>query len=120
MLDAADTGRIPGCGSDAFDKVIAFDNYRQKIILSANAQTDDLDHTYSKAMEGTEEHGGADPKRTEKHISLPLEASFGFRPLFEKEESAAWWKGKALYQGRRYFPGGALQPAGGGYGREPV
>ena len=27
---------------------------------------------------------------------------------------------EAPYQGRGYFPGGAVQPAGGGYGRKPV
>ena len=32
-----------------FDKVIAFDHYRQKIILIAGADTEDLEHTYPRA-----------------------------------------------------------------------
>ncbi len=68
-----------------FDKVIAFDNYRQKIILIANAKTDDLDHTYNKAMEELRNMEELIRRGRKAHI-LPLRLHSGFRPLFEKEE----------------------------------
>ena len=33
-----------------FDKVIAFDNYRQKIVCIVNAKTEDIDRGYNKAV----------------------------------------------------------------------
>lgn len=85
MLDAADTEGFQDVDLMLFDKVIAFDNYRQKIILIANAKTDDLDHTYNKAMEELRNMEELIRRGRKAHI-LPLRLHSGFRPLFEKEE----------------------------------
>ncbi len=37
-----------------FDKVVAFDNFRQKIVLIANMKTDNLDENYKKACDDLE------------------------------------------------------------------
>ena len=85
VLDAADTEGFQDVDLMLFDKVIAFDNYRQKIILIANAKTDDLDHTYNKAMEELRNMEELIRRGRKAHI-LPLRLHSGFRPLFEKEE----------------------------------
>ena len=85
VLDAADTEGFQDVDLMLFDKVIAFDNYRQKIILIANAKTDDLDHTYNKAMEELRNMEEL-IRRGRKAQILPLRLHSGFRPLFEKEE----------------------------------
>lgn len=48
-LDAHDDGFFKDVDLMLFDKVIAFDNQRQKIILIANVRTDDIDGNYEKA-----------------------------------------------------------------------
>ncbi len=66
-----------------FDKVIAFDNYRQKIILIANAKTEDLEREYNKAV--TNLKNMAQLIRcgeAQMHISGRLTSEF--RPLFDK------------------------------------
>ena len=37
-----------------FDKVVAFDNFRQKIVLIANMKTDNLKKNYKKAYDDLE------------------------------------------------------------------
>lgn len=85
VLDATDTEGFQDVDLMLFDKVIAFDNYRQKIILIANAKTDDLDHTYNKAMEELRNMEEL-IRRGRKAQIPPLRLHSGFRPLFEKEE----------------------------------
>ena len=34
-----------------FDKVIAYDNYRQKIVLMVNVETENLEENYKKAVQ---------------------------------------------------------------------
>lgn len=67
-----------------FDKVIAFDNLRQKIILIANVKTDNLKENYEKAADILEEMRllVADG---EKADIPPLEITPPFRALFDKE-----------------------------------
>ena len=48
--DAADTENFKDVDLMLFDKVIAFDNLRQKIILIANMPLDDLETNYNKAV----------------------------------------------------------------------
>lgn len=68
-----------------FNKVIAFDNFKQKIILIINVKTDNLETNYNKAetelanMENLILHG----KKAEER---PLKLKTPFRPLFTKEE----------------------------------
>jgi len=47
-LDAADEERFNDVDLMLFDKVIAFDNYRQKIILIANINADNIESEYQK------------------------------------------------------------------------
>lgn len=37
-----------------FDKVIAYDNYRQKIVLMINIETENLEENYVKAVQELE------------------------------------------------------------------
>ena len=91
-----------------------------KIILIANAKTDDLDHTYNKAMEELRNMEELIRRGRKAHI-LPLRLHSGFRPLFEKEEYCGM-----VERAKHYIREGDIfqvvlsQPAGGGYGREPV
>lgn len=71
-----------------FDKVIAFDNYRQKIILIVNAKLDDFEREYNKAVMELKNlvelirNGVPQP-----HIKGRLTSEF--RPLFDKENYCA-------------------------------
>ena len=49
-LDARDEEDFQDVNLMLFHKVIAFDNYRQKIILITNIKTDDLEANYNKAV----------------------------------------------------------------------
>ncbi|MDD2981038.1 MAG: anthranilate synthase component I [Hespellia sp.] len=68
-----------------FDKVITFDNYRQKIILIANVKLDHLEENYHKAEQELESMaklimtGVPKPNR-------PLKLKSEFKGLFSKEE----------------------------------
>ena len=83
-LDADDQENFNDVDLMLFDKVIAFDNVRQKIIVIANARLDELETTYYKAVRDIDEI-----------ISIiregqPAEPQPGilrsdFRKLFEKE-----------------------------------
>ncbi|MDE5820218.1 MAG: anthranilate synthase component I family protein, partial [Lachnospiraceae bacterium] len=68
-----------------FDKVIAFDNLRQKIILIVNAKTDDLETAYPRAIRELKEMAalvrGGEPAEI-----APLMLTSDYRYLFSKEE----------------------------------
>lgn len=68
-----------------FDKVIAFDNLRQKIILIAGARADDIETSYNKAVYELEQlvhliRSGAKNEPKPPHLKTPL------TPLFSREE----------------------------------
>lgn len=48
-LDAEDEEKFKDVDLMLFDKVIAFDNYKQKIIVIVNAKTDEIEKEYEKA-----------------------------------------------------------------------
>lgn len=48
-LDAQDTENFDDCNLMLFDKVIAFDNFRQKIILIVNISLEDYEQEYERA-----------------------------------------------------------------------
>ncbi len=85
-----------------FDKVIAFDHFRQKIILIVNMRTDALEEEYHKAQ--MELHnlvhliwrGVPAPER-------PLKLKSGFVPMFSKEEYC-----EMVEQGKRYIREGDI------------
>lgn len=84
-LDAADEEGFQDVNLMLFHKVIAFDNYRQKIMLIINVKTDDIEANYNKALLELESmkqliHKG------EKAANAPLKLKSDFRPLFNETE----------------------------------
>ena len=83
--DVTDTEKFRDVDLMLFDKIIAFDNIRQKIILIANMQTDDPETNYNKAvwdikqLEQLLRHG---EKKQEPAGKLLGEVT----PLFTKEQ----------------------------------
>ena len=71
-----------------FDKVIAFDNVKQKIVLIANAETSDIEAGYSKAIDELtqlKELIYSDTEKIDESGKLMGEVT----PLFNKEEYCA-------------------------------
>ncbi len=84
-LDAEDQEHFRDADLMLFDKVIAFDNFKQKLILIAHAKTDALDTTYPAAV--AELHKMAELLKTgEPEPIRPLKRTSEFKPLFEKEQ----------------------------------
>ena len=87
-LDANDDGSFKDVDLMLFDKVIAFDNMENKIILIANIQTEDIDKNYAIAVKELEimkniiENG--EPDDPPKPV-LKTE----FKPLFNGEQYGA-------------------------------
>ena len=84
-LDAKDTEGFKDVDLMLFDKVIAFDNLKSKIILIANVSTQNIDAGYEWAvkelrrMEELVRHG--EPKK-----DIGGHMTSGIKPLFSKEE----------------------------------
>ena len=84
-LDAKDNEHFKDCDLMLFDKVIAFDNLRQKIVLIANIKLDNFEKEYERATADLEElaelirHGEAAGEETGRLKS-------DIKPLFGKEE----------------------------------
>ncbi len=84
-LDALDEEGFQDVNLMLFHKVIAFDNYRQKIILIVNAKTDDMETNYHKAvleLEGMKQLLQKGEKAENKPLCLKTE----FKPLFGEED----------------------------------
>lgn len=84
-LDAEDVEGFKDVDLMLFDKVIAFDNYHQKIFIIANAGTGNLEEEYSRCMKEIDEmielivHG--------KPVDVvPGKITSEFRPLFSEKE----------------------------------
>lgn len=84
-LDADDEESFKDVDLMLFDKVIVFDNYRQKIILIVNVKTDDIETSYHK--------GELELQTMKKLITQgemaqnpPLRFKSGYRYLFDREE----------------------------------
>lgn len=83
QLDAKDEEAFQDADLMLFDKVIAFDHYRQKILLIVNIKTDDLDRAYLKGVSDLQEMaslltGGRMAENP------PLHVKSRFRYLFDK------------------------------------
>ena len=83
-LDAEDQEHFKDVDLMLFDKVIAYDNYRQKIVLMLNIETENLEENYEKAVQELE--------KMEELIRFgkPAETKAGhlkseFRPLFDEK-----------------------------------
>ena len=84
-LDAKDSEHFKDCDLMLFDKVIAFDNMRQKIVLIANIKLDNIDSEYKRAEKDLAEladlirKGRADDEE-------PGKLKSEIKPLFAKKE----------------------------------
>lgn len=84
-LDANDQEGFKDVDLMLFDKVIAFDNLKQEIILIANAKTDGLAENYRKAQRELDDMVRL-IKTGEPAAIRPLSLKSEFRPLFSKEQ----------------------------------
>lgn len=82
-IDAEDEEGFQDVNLMLFHKVIAFDNYRQKIVMIVNVKTDDIEANYNKAVLELEsmkqliQKGGKAPNQ-------PLKLLSDFEPLFDE------------------------------------
>ena len=83
-----------------FDKVIAFDNLKQKIIVIVNAKTDNLEVTYPQAVEEIDRIIKL-IREGEPVEAVPGKMTSDFRRLFEKDEYCAMVEKakKYIYEG---------------------
>lgn len=82
-LDARDEDGFKDVDLMLFDKVIAFDNYRQKILLIANMKAADGEAGYRRALLELENMKVL-VEREEKQSIPPLKLLSGFEPLFDE------------------------------------
>ncbi|AMD18309.1 anthranilate synthase subunit I [Methanobrevibacter sp. YE315] len=68
-----------------FDKVIAFDNFKQKLILISNIKTDNLEINYEKACKELKDIAEL-IKNGKKSKIIPLSLQSDFKPVFSREE----------------------------------
>lgn len=84
-LDAVDEESFKDVDLMLFDKVIAFDHYRQKIVLIVNARLDHMKTEYNRAVMELENlvhllKNGAKAANAKPRLTAP------FQPLFSKEQ----------------------------------
>lgn len=83
-LDAKDEEGFKDVDLMLFDKVIAFDHFKQKIILIVNARTEYLEIEYNKAVNELDNMAKL-IRRGQPAENRPLQLKGGFRPLFKQE-----------------------------------
>ncbi len=101
-LDAEDEEGFQDVNLMLFHKVIAFDNYRQKIVLIVNVKTDDMEANYNKAvleLEGMKQLILKGDKAREEPLKLKSE----FKPLFGEEEYC-----RMVQRGKSYIKEGDI------------
>lgn len=96
-LDAEDQEGFNDVDLMLFDKVICFDNLKQKIILIANADTADLEASYAKATGALDEMAELIRSGTPAAVP-PLKLTSPFRRLFDREQFCAM-----VERARRYI-----------------
>ena len=87
-LDASDEENFKDVDLMLFDKVIAFDNIHQKIILIANVSANNIEEEYKKAETELAEMEKL-LREGKPAVSKPAKLKSEFRRLFEKEEYCA-------------------------------
>ncbi len=83
-LEAPDTEAFQDVDLMLFDKVIAFDNFRQKIVLVANAATEDFPHSYDRAIWELEQMKQLILNGQEEDTP-PLKLKSAFQALFSQD-----------------------------------
>jgi len=101
-LDAEDEEGFQDVNLMLFHKVIAFDHYRQKILLITNVKTDDLEANYCKALLELEDMDRL-LRRGEKAAYEPLRLKSGFTPLFDEDAYC-----RMVERGKRYIKEGDI------------
>ena len=84
-LDAENQDQFKDIDLMLFDKVIAFDNFKQKIIIINNMKTDDLENNYEKACNELIEIANL-IKNGKKSENIPLKLKSEFKPAFSREK----------------------------------
>lgn len=84
-LDAKDEEGFNDVDLMLFDKVIAFDNLRQKIVIIVNIKTDNLEQNYKRGTKELNKIVNLIRSGTQCEIK-PLKLKEDFKALFEKEE----------------------------------
>ncbi|MBO4680333.1 MAG: anthranilate synthase component I [Clostridiales bacterium] len=87
-LECVDEGNFKDCDLMLFDKVIAFDNLKQKIVIVGNVRADDVDNSYDETCKEIEKIAEIIKNGT------PIDEPSGrllseVRPLFDKESYCA-------------------------------
>lgn len=101
-LDARDEEGFSDVNLMLFHRVIAFDNYRQKLYFIVNVRTDDIETNYNKAM--LELESMKNLLRTgakAKHVPLTLKNDF--KPLFDEQAYC-----EMVEKGKRYIREGDI------------
>ncbi len=101
-LDAKDEDGFQDANLMLFHKVIAFDNYRQKIVLIVNMKTDEPEANYNKAVLELETMKQL-IRKGEKASDAPLKLKSDFRPLFNEEEYC-----RMVARGKHYIKEGDI------------
>ncbi len=83
-LDAADTEGFHDVDLMLFDKVIAFDNFRQKIVLCVNISLQNLETEYNRALLELQQIAAL-LRSGKPAAATPGRLLSEFRPLFEKD-----------------------------------
>ena len=84
-LDAQNQDQFKDIDLMLFDKVIAFDNFKQKIILIVNMKTDNLEESYKKACDELKDMANL-IKNGKKAEMEPLKLKSDFKPAFSREK----------------------------------
>ena len=84
-LDAENQDQFKDIDIMLFDKVIAFDNFKQKIIIIVNMKTDDLENNYKRACDELRQI--ADLIKNGKKAEIqPLKLMSDFKPVFSRSK----------------------------------
>ena len=83
-LDAENKDQFKDIDLMLFDKVIAFDNFKQKIVLIVNMKTDNIEENYKKATQELAEMEKLIKNGQDANIQ-PLKIKSEFKPLFSRE-----------------------------------
>lgn len=87
-LDAEDTEGFKDVDLMLFDKVIAFDNFKQKIILIVNIELENLETEYNRALLTLKQMADLIENGTPVKEN-PGKCTTDFQPLFQKKEYCA-------------------------------
>ena len=102
-------------------KVIAFDHFRQKVLLITGVMLDDLEDLISESRTRSLQEMADLIRNGEKAEFAPLQLQSEIRPQFPKEKYCQMVeKAKHYIQRRRYFSGGTFQSDESEGRRKPV